>query len=267
MTVAMAPENMSLGGHAMARLELPDGASGRWLLLLGMASLGVHAALFSALGRVRDGATHAPRRAPAQVTMEIAARAPAPPKPPPPTVEAPRPHALATRTKVAPRHEPTPVPQPPEAETPADFSGVTLTNDGNGPGWASAVGSGAAMRGPVGAPGAKLTARAVAAPAQPSVVPLASLSRPPSPPDLAGMLERHYPEAARRNGLAGQALLKARILSDGHARDLIVVSESAPGFGDACRATLRDSLWTPPLDRDGRPVATLINYTCRFEVR
>jgi len=267
MTVAMAPANVSPRGHAMVGLELPDGASGRWLLLLGAASLGVHAALFSALGAVRDGATHARQRAPVQVTMEVAARAPAPPKPPPPTVEAPRPRAIATKTKVAPRREPMPVPPPPEAETPADFSGVTLTNDGNGPGWASAVGNGAAMRGPVGAPGAKVTARAVAAPAQPSVVPLASLSRPPAPPDLAGMLERHYPEAARRNGLAGQALLKARILPDGHARDLVVVSESAPGFGDACRATLRDSLWTPPLDRDGHPVATLINYTCRFEVR
>jgi hypothetical protein len=50
-------------------------------------------------------------------------------------------------------------------------------------------------------------------------------------------------------------------------RDLLVLSEPAAGFGRACRDTLSGSRWTPPLDRDGRPVATIINYTCRFEVR
>jgi hypothetical protein len=96
---------------------------------------------------------------------------------------------------------------------------------------------------------------------------LGSLSRPPAPPDLNGELERHYPPAARRQGTAGQAVMKARITPDGHARDLVVVSESAPGFGDACRATLRESIWSAPLDKDGQAVATFVTYTCRFEVR
>jgi TonB family protein len=81
------------------------------------------------------------------------------------------------------------------------------------------------------------------------------------------MLERHYPEAARKSGLGGQAVLKARVQPTGRVRDLVVMSESGPGFGDACKAALRDSEWTPPLDREGRPAATVINYTCRFEVR
>ncbi len=166
-----------------------------------------------------------------------------------------------------------PPPPPPEAETPADFSGTTLTNDGPGPGWASAVGNGEAMHGPIGRPGAKVTGRARDGAAQPSpvkaapVVALASLSRPPAPPDLNDALERHYPEAARKQGTAGQAVLKARITAEGQVRDLVVVSQSAPGFGDACRATLRESSWSPPLDRDGQAVATFVSYTCRFEVR
>jgi TonB family protein len=130
------------------------------------------------------------------------------------------------------------------------------------------------MHGPIGTPGAKVRGRAtdgVAGPAAgtgaPPVVALASLSRPPAPPDLNGALERHYPEAARRQGTAGQAVLKARIAADGRVHDLVVVSQSAPGFGDACRATLRDSVWSAPLDKDGRAVATFVTYTCRFEVR
>ena len=106
------------------------------------------------------------------------------------------------------------------------------------------------MRGPIGRPGAKVTRRARDGTAEPSpaktapVVALASLSRPPAPPDLNDALERHYPEAARKQGTPGQAVLKARITAEGQVRDLVVVSQSAPGFGDACRATLRESTWS-----------------------
>ena len=179
------------------------------------------------------------------------------------------PRRLAVRTAPAPKAA-TP---PPEAETPADFSGTTLTNDGPGPGWASAVGNGQAMHGPIGTPGAKVVGRSRDGVEGPSrgadapIVPLASLSRPPAPPDLNAALERHYPEAARRQGTPGEAVLKARVTAEGRVRDLVVVSESAPGFGDACRATLRESVWSAPLDASGRPVATFVTYTCRFEVR
>jgi len=130
------------------------------------------------------------------------------------------------------------------------------------------------MHGPIGTPGAKVTGHSregVAGPAHgtgaPPVVALGSLSRPPEPPDLNAELERHYPEAARRQGTPGQAVLKARITPEGRTRDMVVVSQSAPGFGEACRATLRDSVWSAPLDKDGQAVATFVTYTCRFEVR
>lgn len=270
MTVAMAEMDLTARGPAPAGRDFGDGTGGRWLLVLGMASVGVHLALFSALSGVNGRSNHGLTRAPAQVTMEVAPpRAPVPP----PEAEPPRPRVAAPKVKVAASRQPArvaapPRPAAPKAETLADFSGVTLTNDGDGPGWASAVGNGAAMRGPVGAPHAKVTARVVdAPPPEAVVVPLASLSRPPVPPDLAGMLERYYPDAARKSGQGGQAVLKARVQPTGRVRDLVVVSETAPGFGDACKAALRDSQWTPPLDREGHPAATVINYTCRFEVR
>ena len=231
-----------------------------WLLAV---SIVAHVALFGALG-APGGPHERARRRPVEVTMEVA---PAPPAAPPPLAPA-APKLRATRRLAVRAPAPaTAAPAPAAAEVLADFSGVTLTNDGAGPGWASAVGTGAALRGPLGAPNAKLGQAPAARDAEPLLVALASLSRAPSPPDLSDVLERHYPEAARRQGLAGQAVLKARILPDGHPRDLILVSQSTLGFGEACRATLRESVWTAPLDRAGRAVATLVTYTCRFEVR
>ncbi|HTA19475.1 MAG TPA: energy transducer TonB [Polyangia bacterium] len=244
----------------MNALDMDD-RRGATLASLVAVSVAAHVAILGALGPL--GARHAPvRRRPVEVTMEVASAPPV--KPPAPVAAAPKPRAVAHRLTVrAPAASP-PEPREAPAEAPADFSGVTLTNDGAGPGWASAVGNGAAMRAPIGAPGAKIVrARA----GEPPLVALASLSRAPAPPDLADVLERHYPEAARRQGLAGQAVLKARIPPDGHPRDLVLVSQSTLGFGDACRATLRESVWTAPLDREGRAVATLVTYTCRFEVR
>jgi TonB family protein len=269
MPVVTAPPPANDNDH-----EDDDEASGGWglLALLCAVSIGVHVALVAGLGHGGKGAGARPHRRPAQVEMTIA-----PPKPAPPVAAAKAPEPKATKrlaVKAAPRAvEKTVAPPPPQAETPADFSGVTLTNDGPGPGWGSAVGNGQAMRGPIGTPGAKVTGRSVAGSsdgegkAGPPIVALGSLSRPPVPPDLNGALEQHYPAEARRLGTAGQAVLKARVLPDGHVRDLVVVSQSAPGFGEACRATLRDSVWSAPLDRTGQAVATFVTYTCRFEVR
>ena len=47
------------------------------------------------------------------------------------------------------------------------------------------------------------------------------------------------------------------------ASDFNILREEILRFND----TLTGSRWTPPLDRDGHAVATVINYTCRFEVR
>jgi len=253
-------------------LEDDEEASGwRGLMLLLVVSVAVHVALFAGVGvGSRRSLAKAHKRKPTEVSVTVAP----PPAPTPPAAK-PAPKVAARKIAVrAPAPPPdAPPPPPPQAETPADFSGMTLTNDGPGEGWGSAVGNGQAMHGPIGTPGAKVTGRSREGATAPSpvkaapVVALASLSRPPEPPDLNAALERHYPEAARKAGTPGQAVLKARITAEGQVRDLVIVSQSAPGFGEACRATLRESTWSAPLDKDGQPVATFISYTCRFEVR
>jgi TonB family protein len=202
----------------------------------------------------------------------------APPKAPPPPVEAPKPTAPKARLAVARpaarlrAAEPPPAAEPPAAaETLADFTGQTLTNDGPGAGWTSATGNGQKMSGPVGRPGARVTHRVVdgtpgGTGSGPPVVGLGDLSRIPVAPDLADRLAAAYPADARAKGIEGKAVIKARITPEGQVRELAVVSETTAGFGAACKATLRASEWTPPLDRDGHAVSTVITYTCRFNV-
>lgn len=241
------------------------------------ASLGLHAVAFGGLsGSHGDGGASKKRRPPALVEMTVAAPKPAPPPPP----EAPRPVAKAPRVaaarpvRAAVAAPPSAAPPPPAEEAPADFTGVTMTSAGAGPGWASATGNGQAMNGAVGRPGAHANHRDVggdsapaARPAGPPIVGVADLSAAPAAPDLAGVLARAYPTDARARGLEGRALVRARIMPDGAVRELALLSESGPGFGAACRETLRDSRWSPPIDRNGRPVSTFINYTCRFTVQ
>lgn len=61
-------------------------------------------------------------------------------------------------------------------------------------------------------------------------------------------------------------MVRARILADGRVGTVRAVSESAPGFGEACKRTLTGSRWQAPLDARSEPVITDINYTCTFAV-
>ena len=244
-----------------------------------LASLGLHAVAFGGLGNRHDGFGARKSRPPTLVEMSVSkppeAKPEAPkPEPPRPTARAPK-LALArpARVKAAPPPPDVPAAPPPAAESPADFTGVTMTNDGPGTGWSSATGNGEAMKGPVGRPGARVTHRNVdggdadLGRTGPAVVAAADLSRPPVAPDLTAALARHYPPDARAKGLAGKAVLRVRIQPDGHVGDTKLESETAPGFGAACQATLRGAPWSAPVDRQGRSVATYVKYTCRFEVQ
>jgi TonB family protein len=246
-----------------------------WTALLG-TSFGLHAVGFARLNHL-GGPVERKVAKPSFVEMTSVAKPAAPVPEVPRATEKPAPRALRRVAAVAsgaapsPRAAARPEVAPPVAESPVDFSGTTMTNDGAG--WASATGNGAAMKGPVGRPGARVTGRHVEgiapppSPAPAPVVAVADLSRLPEAPRLEEVLERNYPSEARHNGQAGKAVVRARITPEGNVRDLVVVSESATGFGRACRDTLAGSRWTAPLDREGRAVATVINYTCRFEVR
>jgi TonB family protein len=242
-----------------------------------VASLGLHAVAFGSLGWNRgDGFDRRQARPPTLVEMSVQ-----PPKnvaaPPRPKADQPTPRlamAHPARAKAAPPSPAAQTAPQPAAEALADFTGVTMTNGGAGATWASATGDGGAMKGALGRPGARVTRRNVDGEGAdivrhpgPPIVAASDLSRPPVAPDLASALARAYPAAARSKGLAGRAVVHARILPDGHVADLSLVSESETGFGAACQATLRGSVWSPPVDRQSRPVSTSVNYTCRFEVQ
>ena len=62
-------------------------------------------------------------------------------------------------------------------------------------------------------------------------------------------------------------MLRIEVLADGRLGEVKRLSESYPGFGEACERTVRGARWEPPIDRDGSAVSTEITYTCRFEVR
>jgi TonB family protein len=206
---------------------------------------------------------------PSQVTVEIPPpRAPRgrAVEPPPPEPEPLRPAPTARPVAL-----PEPVRAPEPSRAPIDLRGVTLT-DGDGA-FASSVGDGSRLDGPIRAPTAPaptappvVAAAAVTPRAVPAVVPVADLSARPEPPALDAALRANYPADAERQGLGGSSQVRARIDPDGRVHNLAVLAESHPGFGEACRRTLAASRWSAPRDRDGRAVATEIRYTCRFVV-
>lgn len=257
------------------------------LLAVSLVSVALHAAL--ALG-LQTGAHAArpPRHEPIRVTVRETPRAAVPPSvekeqaqlvPPVPAASA----TPAEHQRVKPaRHM---APRTPTASTSAapedsaaaapsalDFTGVTLSSPhgalvqaaGNGEHREGPLGpvAGGSGRGSFGAGTGQGKGAAQAAP----LVALGSLSRPPAAPLLDQALAANYPRPAHDLGLSGEAVVRARILSDGQVGPTAVLVASSPEFGRACQRTLAGSRWSAPLDARGRPVATELRYKCVFEV-
>lgn len=222
-------------------------------------------------------AAHEPPHEPS--TVAITFTTPPPPSPPPPApqvaTEAPA-AATAARTvtpanrRVAPkpRAQPTPaniataVPAT-DAPAEADFTMTTMTNAGP----SAFATTGAAQGGGTGEQAnAQRTTGGGRGGNGTNLVALADLSRAPIAPALDAALERNYPSAARDAGTSGTAVVRVRIAGSGRAEVVRILSASADEFGEACRRTLRGSVWQPPLDGHGLAVSTEISYTCRFEV-
>jgi periplasmic protein TonB len=199
-----------------------------------------------------------PAPEPASVQPEPPKPEPEPPKPKP--AEPPPPPSA--EVEAPPKAEPEPPPDVPaplallDASIQAAASGVAASTALDAPGGISRGGARPA------APALPL----VAAPAAPAFTPLGDLSRKPRPPSLDALLRRNYPESLRRRGIDGQAMVRAHVTPRGRVARVEVLSESAPGFADACRRTLLGSEWTEPLDRNGNRVATQLTYRCRFEI-
>jgi outer membrane biosynthesis protein TonB len=195
----------------------------------------------------------------------------APPEPEPEPVKAVKPKVVAPK----PEEKAPETPEPPAKaeETLADFSGTTLTSEGAG-GWASAVGNGAAMNAPIGKPNAVVTGRdrsgvqgGVVGGSGVRVVSADHLSRRPKAPSadlLNAALERHYPKAAREQGIEGAARIKLRVMPNGSIQALATISESYKSFAEACKAAMRELPWAPGLDENGQPAATDIPFDCEF---
>jgi len=235
-------------------------------------SLLVHVFAWWGLGAAKRPADEGAARIPTRVEyFELAPKAE-----PAPTPTGAPPKAIAEPSKPrsappTPTQPPSPPPVVTPVEAPADLTGVTLTAAGGG--FAVPVGDGSPRRGalapasggarPLPSSPTQVRRPKVVKPSEPWVS-ARDLSRRPSPPHLAGVLQSNYPPLARAAGLSGRATVRARIAPSGVARAVRVVEESDSGFGAACRRTVEGSHWTPPLDEHGHPVATDITYRCLF---
>jgi TonB family protein len=200
--------------------------------------------------------------------VEIADVPPPPPEPPPlpPREEAAPTARQAHAVPLAPARTTTHAASPavaPTNDAPVDFTGLILSST-EGPGVALPGSSGASEPANVTTTTA---APASSARAEPPLVPASDLAKRPRAPDLDLVLERNYPADARRSGVSGSAVLAVHIHADGRVGAVRRVSETHAGFADACERTVRSGTWSAPIDRQGHAVATLITYTCRFEVR
>lgn len=264
-----------------------------------LLSLGLHAAIFAGLGTFRLDPLAKAAIPPVEISVVETPPPPAPEVTPSPEPPAPVAEPEPERVKPPPppkvrEHAPKPVETPPpeqatpppaaaQQETIADFSGTTLTGEGQG-GWVSAVGTGGAMNGPIGRPGAVVTGRNREGVAAGGVIDgtgvrlvgEADLSRRPKLPSsdiLNEALERNYPKTARQQGVEGTASIKLRILANGKIEPLRKVASPGDswGFGDACMKALKEvaqqhRVEETPLDRQGQPAATEIPFKCTFTV-
>jgi outer membrane biosynthesis protein TonB len=256
----------------------------KWTFCGILFSGALHAGAFAALERPFADAPSRPISTTVLFTVDPGSPEPETPEPPA-AVEAP-PRAAEAPERANPRQnplpeEPDPAPPPPppaDGEQVADLTGITLTCP-SGAGWHSATGDGSSRAGPLrGLRRSRAASASTVAPRGPArgasrppatlrVLPAADLSSPPRPPNLDGALHANYPGSARAAGVSGLAVVRARISPSGVAKGLGIVSESAPGFGSACLRTVSGSVWSAPLDRDGHPVSTEIQYRCRFRVQ
>lgn len=265
------------------------------LVLLGVLcmSLGLHAAAWGGLGLLPPIEAMLDRLAMAEVEIVEEVLPPPepepveepPPEPEPEPVVEPEPEPVVRERPPPPVREDTP-PPPPEAEPPppveeqiADFTGETLTTEGPGTSWASAVGNGEDSEGPIGGPTGQVTGRRRAGGqegvvggtgqgAVEQVVNVRDLREMPVPPDdsrIRAALERRYPTRLRGLSIEGRAVVRARIRANGQLGPIRVRSATETEFGQACIEALREvGDWRPGVGADGQPAATDVSFNCEF---
>jgi TonB family protein len=271
----------------------------RWLVLAlaALFSIGVHVGITTGLGLIDVESLAIAPPPPTEFTIETSTVAeeeeiveeeePEPeeeePEPEPePEIEDPEPEVIRAPEPNDPAPEPPPQAEEPPPPEPLDLSGTVLTGTGDSS-FTVVQGDGSDREGPIGPPPTRRTGSPDGVPggtggggmgtgSGPRVLPLADLSRRPSPPDTTSItrcLQSSYPEAARNQGLEGVARVRGRVMPDGSFSRVRIASESVrgQGFGQTCLRCLRGKRWTPPLGPDGNPVATEVTFSCDFQIR
>jgi TonB family protein len=94
-------------------------------------------------------------------------------------------------------------------------------------------------------------------------VPIKDLSRRPEPKSGAIAVPA-YPAEARREGVEGSVVLQVFIDRKGKVKKARIIKDPGGGLGDVARTAMLKEEWTPPLDKSGNPVDTVIIYSYRF---
>ncbi|MCP4196424.1 MAG: hypothetical protein GY762_04670 [Proteobacteria bacterium] len=92
---------------------------------------------------------------------------------------------------------------------------------------------------------------------------LKNLSRRPRPKSGAISLPP-YPLEARRDGIEGAVVLQVFINREGIVYKARVIKDPGGRLGEVARLAMLKEKWTPPLDKQGKPVSTVIIYSYRF---
>ncbi len=222
-------------------------------------SAAIHAALVGGLAAAR------PARSPPRdlVTIDVEEA------PPPPAIERPEPaRAAALRPRpVAPRplrpptpNEPPPPGAAPPRRAPVHF-GVALSATAVAGGVAAPVGNTLYGRPPEAAPA---PAEVKPLPAE-GAVPPSEVDAPPLPLSLE-VPAGEYPRQAREAGFEGEVRLRLLVDAEGRVREAEALSDPGHGLGAAAVPIAKRYYRFRPAQKGGRPVATHLVLTVRFQL-
>lgn len=93
-------------------------------------------------------------------------------------------------------------------------------------------------------------------------VPLQNLSKRPRPLDR--VTAPPYPAESKKAGMEGPVVLKVFIDKKGRVKKTQVVQSPDKLLAKAAQSAMGKVMWTPPLDKMGRPVDTVIVWRFRF---
>jgi len=248
-------------------MERVEHSAARMAALFG-ASLLLHAALVTLLGRA-PAAPSPPAAQPLEVAVvEKPAPPPPAPAPAPPvrmkfarapkhaTQDLPPPPAL---TQPRPPSDAPPPPSREAQQEPVVLPGITLESTSQGGSFAASAGNTL-----YGQPSRTASDPAEAKPYKAErYVAASQVNELPSVSGRPDSLRPFYPEAARQRGVQGDVVLRLLIDADGSLAKVDVIGDPGAGLGAAGERAIRQFHFRPG-KVGGQPVATTITYVLHF---